>query len=210
MQHEATFALIFRLLIVLSDPASSWSQCDVLPNSLSFAMNDGNISTSEDVDDLTSRGDSKRTGGISRRPMSPIEKLDYCETALTSSDKGRFMEAVKGKAVGKIWKIVYEIAWLRSADSAGLFDRYEQLSDTMNALRAFDRKNDKMYAKLQDQLRLQAETVRMYFMDLRRRIVEARGDDEAEALRLLDGRLEVVFGDLDRSVIRLPPYAGGD
>ncbi|EER16065.1 hypothetical protein Pmar_PMAR003528 [Perkinsus marinus ATCC 50983] len=146
-------------------------------------MNDGNISTSEDVDDLTSRVDSKRPGGISRRPMSPIERLDYCEAALTSTDKGRFMEAVKGKAVGKIWKIVYD-----------------QLSDTMNALRALDRENGKMYAELQEQLRLQAETVRMYFMDLRRRIVEARGDDEAEALRLLDGRLEVVFGDLDRYV----------
>lgn len=69
-------------------------------------MNDGNISTSsEDVEDLSPRAEGK-SGGY-RRSVSPVEKLDYYEMALTSADEGRFIEALKGKAVGKIWKIVY-------------------------------------------------------------------------------------------------------
>lgn len=79
-----------------------------------------------------------------------------------------------------------------------MFDSYDPLSDTMNDLRALDKSDERRHAELTEQLRLQAETVRMYFTDLRRRIVEVRGDAEADALRLLDGRLEVVFGDLER------------
>ncbi|EER14760.1 hypothetical protein Pmar_PMAR015292 [Perkinsus marinus ATCC 50983] len=145
-------------------------------------MNDGNISTpSEDVEDLSPRAEGK-SGGY-RRSVSPVEKLDYYEMALTSPDEGRFIEALKGRAVGKIWKIVYD-----------------PLSDTMNDLRALDKNDERRHAELTEQLRLQAETVCMYFTDLKRRVVEVRGDAEADARRLLDGRLEVVFGDLERYV----------
>ncbi|KAF4674734.1 hypothetical protein FOL47_008784 [Perkinsus chesapeaki] len=141
-------------------------------------MNDGNSSTSSEEASEDPRSNRSR-------PTSPVERLDIYETALTSADKDKFVEAVKGRAVGKIWKIVYD-----------------PLSETMAALRSLGAEaGSGKREELKEQLRLQAKTVNMYFTDLRRRIGESKGaKGDAAVLRVLDGRFEVVFGDLERYV----------